>query len=232
MSYKRVLLKLSGEAFAGKGQTGIDEQALNVVKREIESILELNVETALVIGGGNFLRGSTVPFLHRAVADQMGMLSLIMNGLALREVLTNAGVPVLLQSAVPTPWTDPVSPLHAKEALSEGDVVIFTGGTGNPYVTTDTASAIRALEIDADVILKATQVDGVYTSDPNKDSSAQKLDKITFDEVINQRLEVMDMAAFDLCRANKLPIVVFDFYTEGNLKCVLSGEEIGTLVSG
>ena len=231
MSYNRVLLKLSGEAFAGKGQSGINEAALNVIKQEIESILELNVETALVIGGGNFLRGSAVPFLHRAVADQMGMLSLIMNGLALREVLVNAGIGVLLQSAVQTPWTDPVSPLHAKEALADGDVVIFTGGTGNPYVTTDTAAAIRALEIDADVILKATQVDGIYTADPKKDSSAQKLEKITFDEVIEQKLEVMDMAAFDLCRSNNLPVVVFDFYTPGNLKLILAGEEIGTMVS-
>jgi uridylate kinase len=226
----RILLKLSGEAFSGKGELGIDENALSYTLNEIETIRNLSVETALVVGGGNFLRGRSIDFLDRAVADQVGMMATVMNGLVLKDALSQRGITSVIQSAVPNNWTDPVNPANAKAALSNGDVVIFAGGTGNPFVTTDTASAIRSIEIGADAILKATQVDGVYSADPKLDSSAQRYEQIGFDEVIENNLEVMDIAAFDLCSQYKMPIVVFDFYSAGNLQRVVEGDHVGTLV--
>ncbi|MBI1730526.1 UMP kinase [Candidatus Acetothermia bacterium] len=231
MNYSRILLKLSGEAFSGHDNLGISKEALAYAIREIKVIHTLKVEAALVIGGGNFLRGSQTAFLDRAVADQMGMLATIMNGLALAEALHQEKIPALLQSAVATPWTDPIQPARAKKALANGEVVIFAGGTGNPFVTTDTAAAIRASEIGADALLKATQVDGVYSADPKKDSNAKRFERVGYDQAIKKNLAVMDMAAFDLCRQNRVPIIIFDFYKKGNLNKIVLGQSIGTLVS-
>lgn len=228
--YKRILLKLSGEAFSGQGELGIDQAALSYTMNEIETIVKLGTEAALVVGGGNFLRGRSVDFLDRAVADQIGMQATVMNGLALKDALSQKGIEAVVQSAVPNNWTDPVNPAKAKSALSGGAIVIFAGGTGNPFVTTDTTSAIRAIEINANAIIKATQVDGVYSADPKVDPSAERFDRISYDEAIDQELAVMDTAAFDLCRRYKMPIVVFDFYAAGNLKRVVEGEQVGTLV--
>lgn len=231
LSFSRILLKLSGEAFSGRGELGISEKALAYAIHEIKAVHKLKIETALVIGGGNFLRGSQTAFLDRAVADQMGMLATIMNGLALAEALHQEKIPTLLQSAVTTPWTDPIQPARAKKALGNGEVVIFAGGTGNPFVTTDTAAAIRSSEIGANVLLKATQVDGVYSADPMKNPKAKRFERVSYDEVIQNNLAVMDMAAFDLCSQNRVPIIVFDFYKKGNLTKIVLGESIGTLVS-
>ncbi len=228
----RALLKLSGTAF---GKAGLERESLEYVAAELAAALSLSssgdVELAVVVGGGNLVRGRDLPRMDRAIADQMGMLATVINGLALQEALSQRGIPAALQSAVAVPWAEPVDPRRAREALSQKRVVIFAGGTGNPFVTTDTAAAIRAAEINAEVLLKATDVDGVYTADPKRDPSAQKIPSLTYERAIHERLGVMDLAALALCEQYGIPIVVFDFFREGNLQRVLEGEEIGTRVS-
>jgi len=228
VKYRRVLLKLSGEAF---GQKGLEEEALAYLVNELQSAHALGVELAVVVGGGNFIRGSSLKFLERAIADRMGMLATAINGLALKAALARRKIPSLLQSAVRAEWAEKIHPERAKAALAEGEIVIFAGGTGNPFVTTDTAAAIRALEVGAEALLKATRVEGVYTADPKRDPQAKLIKSIAFAEAIQGRLGVMDLAALALCEQHQIPVVVFDFFEEGNLTRVLEGEEIGTQIS-
>lgn len=229
--YRRVLLKLSGEAFGGQGGSGFSKQALTHLAGELRTAHELGVQIAVVVGGGNLVRGRALGHLDRAVADQMGMLATVINGLALGEVLRERGLSVRLQSAVPVPWAEPVSAVRARESLDHGHIVIFAGGTGNPFVTTDTAAAIRAAEIHADVLLKATQVEGVYTADPKRDPDARFLKTLTYEQAIREELGVMDLTALALCRERLIIVRVFNFFRQGNLKQVLLDEEIGTRVT-
>ena len=229
MSPKRVLLKISGESLSNESGLSISAGALERLAELLARAAEL-AELAVVIGGGNIVRGSQVN-LDRVAADQMGMLATIINGLALQSKLEERGIEATLQSAVPTPFTEPLDRRRAIEALKRGKIVIFAGGTGNPFVTTDTAAALRASETGAELLLKGTKVDGVYTGDPQKDRSARKLDRITYQEVIAQGLEVMDLAAIDLCRRSRIPILVFNIFKEGELERAIKGEPVGTLVA-
>jgi len=229
MSPKRVLLKISGESLSNENGLSISAGALERLAELLARAAEL-AELAVVIGGGNIVRGSQVN-LDRVAADQMGMLATIINGLALQSKLEERGIEATLQSAVPTPFTEPLDRRRAIEALKRGKIVIFAGGTGNPFVTTDTAAALRASETGAELLLKGTKVDGVYTGDPQKDRSARKLDRITYQEVIAQGLEVMDLAAIDLCRRSRIPILVFNIFKEGELERAIKGEPVGTLVA-
>ncbi len=234
MQYKRILLKLSGEALMGNRQYGIDPERLKDYAREIKTITERNVEVAIVIGGGNIFRGLTgvSTGMDRVQGDHMGMLATVINGLALQSALEEEGVPTRLQSAIKiNEVAEPFIRRRAMRHLEKGRVVIFGGGTGNPYFTTDSAAVLRAIEIGADVILKGTRVDGIYTSDPEKDTKATKFDFISFDDVLRKGLKVMDTTAFTLSQENELPIIVFDMNTKGNLLKVLSGENIGTKVN-
>ena len=231
--YKRILLKLSGEALMGSKQFGIDHSRLNAYAQEIKSILDENVEVAIVIGGGNIFRGIQAEEggMDRVHGDYMGMLATMINSMALQSALEAAGLDSRLQSAIDMKEiAEPFIRRKAVRHLEKGRIVIFGAGTGNPYFTTDTAASLRAIEVEADVILKGTRVDGIYTADPEKDASAEKFNNITFDEVYNKGLNVMDMTAFTLCKENNLPIVVFDMNKPGNLKKVVLGESIGTLV--
>jgi uridylate kinase len=233
MKYKRILLKLSGEALMGDKQFGIDPNRINAYAEEIKKVVEAGAEVAIVIGGGNIFRGlgAQDQGIDRVQGDHMGMLATVINGLALQSVLEAIDVKTRLQSAIEMDKVaEPFIRRKAVRHLEKGRVVIFGGGTGNPYFTTDTAATLRAIEIDADVILKGTRVDGVYTSDPEKDITATKYDSITFQEVFEKDLKVMDMTAFTLSRENNLPIVVFDMNKPGNLQRVVSGEAIGTIV--
>lgn len=233
MRYKRVLLKLSGEALMGERAYGIDPKRLAVYAQDIKQIVVEDVEVAIVIGGGNIFRGvaGASNGLDRVQGDYMGMLATSINGLALQSALEDAGVPTRLQSAIKMEQVaEPFIRRRAVRHLEKGRVVIFTGGTGNPYFTTDTAAVLRAAEIDADVILKGTRVDGIYTADPEKVKDAVKFNKISYQEVIEKDLKVMDMTAFTLSEENKLPIIVFDMNTPGNLYKLLNGEDIGTIV--
>ena len=235
MKYKRILLKLSGEALMGNRNYGIDPDRLSDYANEIKKIIEQNIEVAIVIGGGNIFRGlaGASNGMDRVQGDYMGMLATIINGLALQSALEEAELQTrLLTSIEMKEIAEPFIKRRAVRHLEKGRVVIFGGGTGNPYFTTDTAAVLRAIEIGADVILKGTRVDGIYTSDPEKDSTATKFDNITFKEVLNNDLKVMDMTAFTLSEENKLPIIVFDMNKKGNLLKVISGENIGTLVDG
>lgn len=234
MSYKRILLKLSGEALMGEQQYGIDANRLAEYAQEIKEVVEKGVEVAIVIGGGNIFRGLTGASngMDRVQGDHMGMLATIINGLALQSALENIEVQTRLQTAIKiNEVAEPFIRRRAIRHLEKGRVVIFGGGTGNPYFTTDSAAVLRAIEIEADVILKGTRVDGIYTSDPEKDANATKFDTISFNEVLNKGLKVMDTTAFTLSQENKLPIVVFDMNTKGNLIKLLSGENIGTVVN-
>lgn len=234
MQYKRVLLKLSGEALMGSRQYGIDPVRLKDYAREIKTITEKNVEVAIVIGGGNIFRGlaGVSSGMDRVQGDHMGMLATVINGLALQSALEEEDVPTRLQSAIKiNEVAEPFIRRRAMRHLEKGRVVIFGGGTGNPYFTTDSAAVLRAIEIGADVILKGTRVDGIYTSDPEKDTKATKFDFISFDDVLRKGLKVMDTTAFTLSQENELPIIVFDMNTNGNLLKVLSGENIGTKVN-
>ena len=234
MQYKRILLKLSGEALMGNQQYGIDPDRLKDYAREIKSITEKNVEVAIVIGGGNIFRGlaGASTGMDRVQGDHMGMLATVINGLALQSALEEEHVPTRLQSAIKiNEVAEPFIRRRAMRHLEKGRVVIFGGGTGNPYFTTDSAAVLRAIEIGADVILKGTRVDGIYTSDPEKDTKATKFDFISFDDVLRKGLKVMDTTAFTLSQENELPIIVFDMNTKGNLLKVLSGENIGTKVN-
>ena len=234
MRYKRVLLKLSGEALMGERQYGIDPQRLAEYAEEIKQVVEKGVEVAIVIGGGNIFRGLTGAGggVDRVQGDHMGMLATVINGLALQSALENADVQTRLQSAIKiNEVAEPFIRRKAMRHLEKGRVVIFGGGTGNPYFTTDSAAVLRAIEIGADVILKGTRVDGIYTADPEKDNAAIKFDDISFDDVLKKGLKVMDTTAFTLSQENELPIIVFDMNTKGNLMKVLSGENIGTKVN-
>lgn len=234
MKYKRILLKLSGEALMGDRQYGIDPQRLAEYAADIATITKLGVEVAIVIGGGNIFRGvaGASNGMDRVQGDHMGMLATVINGLALQSALEDADIPTRLQSAVHiNQVAEPFIRRKAMRHLEKGRVVIFGGGTGNPYFTTDSAAVLRAIEIEADVILKGTRVDGIYNTDPEKDTTAVKFDHITFDDVLRKGLKVMDTTAFTLSQENELPIIVFDMNKKGNLLKVVLGEKIGTKVN-
>lgn len=231
--YKRVLLKLSGESLMGKQGYGIDTERLSEYASQIMEICSMGVQVAIVIGGGNIFRGlsGAAKGFNRVKGDQMGMLATVINSLALSSALESIGQPAKVFTALNMyPIGDYYSNRVAIEALQRGEVAIIAGGTGNPFFTTDTGSALRGIEVEADVMLKGTRVDGIYTADPEKDPAAVKFDKISYDEVYNRGLKVMDLTATALCKENHLPIVVFDMDTPGNLLKVISGENIGTLV--
>ncbi|WP_336092177.1 UMP kinase [Leeuwenhoekiella sp. CH_XMU1409-2] len=234
MQYKRILLKLSGEALMGKRQYGIDPDRLAEYAEEIKQVLDKGVQVAIVIGGGNIFRGvaGASRGMDRVQGDHMGMLATVINGLALQSALEEAGIQTRLQSAVKiNEVAEPFIRRRAIRHLEKGRVVIFGGGTGNPYFTTDSAAVLRAIEIHADVILKGTRVDGIYTSDPEKDEKAVKFDFISFEDVLQKGLKVMDTTAFTLSQENELPIIVFDMNKQGNLLKVVDGENIGTTVN-
>jgi uridylate kinase len=234
MKYKRVLLKLSGEALMGSKNYGIDPATLAVYCEQIKEVVTGGVQVAIVIGGGNIFRGlqGAAEGFDRVQGDYMGMLATVINSMALQAELEKQGVATKLLSGLNIdPIAESTSGRKAIDNLNEGKVVIISGGTGNPFFTTDSASALRAVEIHADVLLKGTRVDGVYTADPEKDPNAVKYDKLTFDEAYQKQLKIMDMTAFTLCRENNMPILVFDMNTKGNLLKVVNGESIGTVVS-
>jgi len=231
--YKRVLLKLSGESLMGDKAFGLAPQIIEQYARDIQAVAEMGVQVALVIGGGNIYRGmnENETGIERAQGDYMGMLATVINGIAMQSMLEKVGVQTRLQSAIKMDQVaEPFIRRKAIRHLEKGRVVIFGAGTGNPYFTTDTAGSLRAVEINADAILKGTRVDGIYDSDPEKNPSAVKYEQISFSEAIQKNLRVMDMTAFTLCQENKMPIVVFDMNTAGNLQKVILGEHIGTLV--
>ena len=231
--YKRILLKLSGESLMGEKQYGIDEKRIAEYATQIKEIADMGIEIGIVIGGGNIFRGlsGTSKGVDRVKGDQMGMLATVINSLALSSALEKIGQKAQVFTAINMfPIGEYYSKWRAIEAMQNGTVAIISGGTGNPFFTTDTGSAIRGIEIEAEVMLKGTRVDGIYTADPEKDPTAKKFDKISYDEIYTRGLKVMDLTATTLCKENHLPIIVFDMDTVGNLKKVLSGENIGTLV--
>jgi uridylate kinase len=234
-AFKRILLKLSGESLMGDKSYGLDTSIIEQYAREIKTITDLKIQVAVVIGGGNIYRGTNEhdTGIERAHGDYMGMLATVINGMAVQAMLEKMGVFTRLQSAIKMEQiAEPYIRRRAIRHLEKNRVVIFGAGTGNPYFTTDTAGSLRAIEISAEVILKGTRVDGIYTSDPEKDPSAQKYETITFQECISKNLRVMDMTAFTLCMENNLPIIVFDMNKPGNLLKVVNGERVGTLVKG
>jgi uridylate kinase len=234
MKYSRILLKLSGESLAGKGNSGINDSVLQEYAKQVIEVVKKGCGVAIVIGGGNIFRGlsGTKSGFDRVKGDQMGMLATVINSLALESAITRLGGKAKVFTAI---RMEPVGELYNRdrvlEVMSSGAACILSGGTGSPFFTTDTAAALRAVEIGADVLLKGTRVDGVYTSDPEKDPNAEKFDTISFGEVINQRLQVMDSTAFTLCRDNHMPVIVFDMNKYGNLNKIVDGEKIGTLVN-
>ena len=233
MQYKRILLKLSGEALMGKRSYGIDPVRITDYAKEIKIAVDKGIEVAIVIGGGNIYRGvaGVSNGIDRVQGDYMGMLATVINGLALQSAIESEGVQTRLQTAIKMEQVaQPYIKRKAVRHLEKGRVVIFSGGTGNPFFTTDTAAVLRAAEINADVILKGTRVDGIYSTDPEKDKNAIKFDRITYKDAMSKGLKIMDMTAFALSKDNNLPIVVFNMNTSGNLLKVLSGESIGTLV--
>jgi uridylate kinase len=228
------LIKLSGEVMTGEGAGGIEPAILGGLAEEIKELRELGVEMAVVVGGGNFVRGAQAANdnIERVTADQLGMLATIMNGLAMRDVLEKRGVPTSVQSAIAVgTMVTPYVRVHALRDLDDGKVVIFVGGTGNPYFTTDTTASLRALEIGAEIILKGTKVDGVYDSDPVENSTAVKFDHISYQEVLKRRLQVMDATAISLCMDHQLPLVVFNIGIRGNMRRIILGKKEGTLIS-
>ena len=234
MKYKRVLLKLSGEALIGDGEYGIDSKMLSNYANEINEIIKQRVEIAVVIGGGNIYRGiqSEGAGFDRVQGDYMGMLATIINGMALQSALESIDIQTRLLTAIRMEQiAEPYIRRKAMRHLQKGRVVIFGGGTGNPYFTTDTAATLRAIEVEADVILKGTRVDGIYTADPEKDKTATKYETISFDEVFQKKLNIMDLTAFTLCQENNLPIKVFNMNVSGNLNKVCQGKNVGTLVN-
>ena len=233
MRFKRILLKISGEALAGEDGHGLHASFLRSLAKELKSVADEGVQLAVVIGAGNFFRGETScgGGLSRVSADYIGMLGTVMNSLALADILGAVGAHAVVQSAVEVPSVcDYVNPKRAIHQLEEGRIVIFAGGTGNPFFTTDTTAALRASEIQADVVLKATKVDGVYTADPKKDATAKRFDTITYADVIRRNLKVMDLTAITLCKENKLPIIVFNVTKQGNIRRVLAGKAVCTRV--
>lgn len=234
MTYKRILLKLSGEALMGDRQYGIDPKRLAEYAADIKTVTDTGVQVAIVIGGGNIFRGvaGASKGMDRVQSDHMGMLATVINGLALQDALEDADIPTRLQTAIKiNEVAEPFIRRKAMRHLEKGRVVIFGGGTGNPYFTTDSAAVLRAIEIEADVILKGTRVDGIYNADPEKNSDAVKYDHISFDDVLRKGLKVMDTTAFTLSQENQLPIIVFDMNKSGNLLKVVTGEQIGTTVN-
>ncbi len=230
--YKRILLKLSGESIGG-GSYGLNSEVLKSYARQIKTIVDKGVQVGIVIGGGNIFRGLSGlgEGVDRVTGDQMGMLATVINSLGLQSALVSAGCQAKVMTSINmAPVGEIFSKSRAVEYLNSGTVVIVAGGTGNPFFTTDTASALRAVELESEVLLKGTRVDGVYTADPEKDPNAVKFETISFDEVISRGLKVMDLTAFALCKENRLPILVFDMDTEGNLERVADGQNIGTLV--
>jgi len=235
LKYRRVLLKLSGEALMGSQGYGIDPAVISGIAQEVKRLIDQGVELALVVGGGNIFRGlaASASGMDRSTADYMGMLATVMNSLALQDGLEKAGVVTRVLSAIEMrEIAEPFIKRRAMRHLEKGRVVIFAAGTGNPFFTTDTAAALRAAEIGAEVLLKATKVDGIYDSDPKKNPSAVKFDRLTFTDALSKDLKVMDATAFSLCRENNLPIIVFDLGKTGNIEKVVHGEPIGTLVGG
>ncbi|MBI3813681.1 MAG: UMP kinase [Nitrospinae bacterium] len=235
IKFKRVLLKLTGEAVSGEGGYGIDQKVVRNIALEIKEIHEMGIETALVIGGGNIFRGSIAANagMDRVTADYMGMLATVINGLALQDALEREGVNTRMLTAIEMRQVaEPYVRRRAIRHMEKGRVVIFAGGTGSPYFTTDTTASLRAIEINANVILKATKVDGVYSADPVKDKNAVKFTDLTYMDVLQKDLKVMDATAISLCRDNNLPIIVFSLMKKGNIKRVLTGEKIGTIVKG
>ena len=234
MKYRRILLKLSGEALMGNQSHGIDPKRIDKYAKEIKKVFDKGIEIAIVIGGGNIFRGvsGSSKGMDRVQADYMGMLATVINGLALQGALENNNVPTRLQTAIKIEAiAEPFIKRKATRHLEKGRVVIFGSGTGNPYFTTDSAAVLRAIEINADVILKGTRVDGIYNDDPEKNIEATKFDNLSFDEVLNKGIKVMDTTAFTLSQENKLPIIVFDINTSNNLYKVVKGENIGTRVN-
>ena len=234
MKYKRILLKLSGESLAGAAGHGVDTERLNSYARQIKEMADAGVEIGIVIGGGNIFRGlsGASKGFDRVKGDQMGMLATVINSLALSSALEAIGQPADVLTAIGMfPIGEQYSKWRAVKALEEGKVAIISCGTGNPYFTTDTGSALRAIEIEADVMLKGTRVDGVYTADPEKDPAATKFDRISYDEVLSRGLKVMDLTATALCKENNMPIYVFNIDEEGNLRRMLEGDSVGTLVT-
>ncbi|GAB3933017.1 UMP kinase [Mucilaginibacter myungsuensis] len=233
MKYKRILLKLSGESLMGARQYGIDNTQVLQYAQDIKAVAAQGVEIAIVVGGGNIFRGLSAEKsgMERAQADYMGMLATVINCMALQNALETLGVETRLQSAIKMEQIcEPYIRRRAMTHLENGKIVIFGAGTGNPYFTTDTAASLRAIEMKADVVLKGTRVDGIYTADPEKDPTATRYDEISFQEVFDKKLNVMDMTAITLCQENKLPIIVFDMNKEGNFDKIAKGEPIGTLV--
>ena len=234
MKYKRILLKLSGESLAGAAGHGVDTERLNSYARQIKEMADAGVEIGIVIGGGNIFRGlsGASKGFDRVKGDQMGMLATVINSLALSSALEAIGQPADVLTAIGMfPIGEQYSKWRAVKALEEGKVAIISCGTGNPYFTTDTGSALRAIEIEADVMLKGPRVDGVYTADPEKDPAATKFDRISYDEVLSRGLKVMDLTATALCKENNMPIYVFNMDEEGNLRRMLEGDSVGTLVT-
>ena len=235
LAYKRILLKISGEALAGTQEFGLSVDVITFIAEEVREIHRLGVEIAMVVGGGNIFRGveASARGMDRASADYMGMLATVINGLALQSALEKMGVDTRVQTAIEMrEVAEPFIRRRALRHLEKGRAVIFVGGTGNPYFTTDTAAALRAMEIGADVVLKATKVDGVYTADPKTDPTAKKFDELTYIEVLSRRLKVMDSTAISLCMDNRFPIVVFNLNEKGRLRQLVNGERVGTLVRG
>ncbi|WP_372712981.1 UMP kinase [Ilyobacter sp.] len=231
--YERVLLKLSGEALMGDQEFGISSEVIGSYARQIKEVVDLGVEVAIVIGGGNIFRGlsGAEQGVDRVTGDHMGMLATVINSLALQNSIEKIGVQTRVQTAIEMPKiAEPFIKRKAQRHMEKGRVVIFGAGTGNPYFTTDTAAALRAIEINADVVIKATKVDGIYDKDPVKHSDAKKYETVTYTEVLNKDLRVMDATAISLCRENNLPIIVFNSLLEGNIRRVITGEEIGTTV--
>ena len=234
IKYKRILLKLSGEALMGSDDFGVNPEIINRIVKEIENIVSLGVEIAIVIGGGNIFRGVALGAagMDRATADYMGMLATVMNSLALQDAMKHAGINSRVQSAINIDQiVEPYVRGKAIKYLEDKKIVIFAAGTGNPFFTTDTAAALRAMEINADIMIKATKVDGIFSEDPEKNHKAKMYTQVTFDEVINKNLKVMDATAFTLCRDQKLPIAVFNIFKKNTLKIILLGKKEGTLVS-
>ncbi|PLX17488.1 MAG: UMP kinase [Salinivirgaceae bacterium] len=230
---KRVLLKMSGESLMGSKQGGIDPDMLQVFANEVAEIVKEKIQVAIVIGGGNIFRGlkGAAQGFDRVKGDQMGMMATVINSLALQSALSNLDVKAHVYTAI---RMEPIGKLYSRdeaiEAMERNEVVIISGGTGNPFFTTDTASALRAVELKTDVMLKATRVDGVYTADPEKDPTATKFDSITFDECLRNEYKILDLTAFTMCKENNMPIIVFNFHEKGRLKKLISGEKVGTIV--
>jgi len=233
MEFNRILLKLSGEALMGEQQYGIDPERLADYANEIKEVVDAGKQVGVVIGGGNIYRGlqGAGEGMDRVQGDYMGMLATVINSLALQGALEKTGLQVkLLSTLILKPMAEPMSRKTANDYLKKGYVVVIAGGTGNPFFTTDTASALRAVEIEADVIMKGTRVDGIYTADPEKDPTATKYSEISFDEAYEKNLKIMDLTAFTLCKENNMPIYVFDMNTKGNLLKIVSGDHLGTIV--